>query len=434
MPNQFTASLWGDEAFSAVLSKASLLRIIDVSARDTYPPLYNIMEHLWFNLFGSSEIAIRSLSFLFYVLTIFFVYKIGSLLWNKKIGLVAATLSFLNPFFFIYAFEGRMYSIMALGVAASMYFFLKRNWVGYVVATTWALYSHHFAIFALFVQGLWFLYEYFFGKRKVAVSMFKAFIAVGILYLPWAIPLYNQVNRVGGGFWLGTPTLKDFGGVINEYLAIGIKHTFAIPALYITYVVLVTRRWTKSFQKSLFLVFWFLLPIALAWLVSQKFQSIFFNRYLLYAIPGAMLLLASNWRKPVSSAMIVVLLILFSVIDYNYFTHPVKRPFKELASHVKETQQEEDFLINWNSGAHHLWETIYYEIPAPIYVPEGELPFYVGTAQMLEKDILREIPKDATRIGVVTSGSVDEIDLPDYTEGEPTSFGELKFVWYQKSP
>ena len=112
MPNQFTTSLWGDEAFSAVLSKASLLRIIDVSARDTYPPLYNIMEHLWFNLFGSSEIAIRFLSFLFFLLTIFFVYKIGALLWNKKIGLVAAALSFLNPFFFIYAFEGRMYSIM----------------------------------------------------------------------------------------------------------------------------------------------------------------------------------------------------------------------------------------------------------------------------------------------------------------------------------
>ncbi len=380
------------------------------------------------------EIAIRSLSFFFFVLTIFFVYKIGDFLWNKKTGLIAAALSFLNPFFFIYAFEGRMYSIMALGVAASMYFFLKRKWFGYVIATTWALYSHHFAIFALFVHGLWFLYEYFFGKRKIAISMIKAFIAIGILYLPWAIPLYNQVNRVGGGFWLGTPTLKDFGGVVAEYLAVGIKHTLALPALYIASFVLIIRRWTKSFQKSLFLVFWFLLPIALAWLVSQKFQSIFFNRYLLYAIPGAMLLLASNWRKPVSNVAIATLLILFAIIDYNYFTHPIKRPFQELASHVKETQQEEDFLINWNSGAHHLWETIYYEIPAPIYVPEGELPFYVGTAQMVEKDILREIPKEATRIGVITSGSVDEIDLPDYTEGEPTSFGDLKFIWYQKSP
>ena len=360
MPNQFSASLWGDEAFSAVLSKASLLRIIDVSARDTYPPLYNIVEHFWFNLFGSSEIAIRALSFLFFILTIFFVYKIGAFLWNKKTGLIGAALSFLNPFFFTYAFEGRMYSIMALGVTASMYFFLKRKWVGYVIATAWAIYSHHFAIFALLVQGIWFLYEYFWGKRKIATKMFKSFLAIGVLYLPWAIPLYNQVNRVGGGFWLGTPTIKDFGGVLAEYLAAGIKHPIAIPALYVAAVILIIRRWGKSFQKSLFLVSWFILPVAFAWLVSQKFQSIFFNRYLLYVIPGAMLLLASNQRKFLSKICVVVLLVFFAIIDFNYFTHPIKRPFQELSVYVKETQQEGDFLINWNSGAHHLWETIYY--------------------------------------------------------------------------
>ena len=233
---------------------------------------------------------------------------------------------------------------------------------------------------------------------------------------------------------MGTPTIKDFGGVLAEYLAAGIKHPIAIPALYVAAVILIIRRWGKSFQKSLFLVSWFILPVAFAWLVSQKFQSIFFNRYLLYVIPGAMLLLASNQRKFLSKIGVVVLLVFFAIIDFNYFTHPIKRPFQELSVYVKETQQEGDFLINWNSGAHHLWETIYYEIPAPIYVPEGELPFYVGTAQMTDKDILREIPLDAKRIGVVTSGSVDEIDLPSYTESEPVAFGELKFVWYQKNP
>jgi len=433
MPNQFTTSLWGDEAFSAVLSQNSISRIIDVSARDTYPPLYNILEHLWFNLFGSSEIAVRNLSFLFFLLAVFFVYKIGSFLWNKQTGLAAAFLLFLNPFFFIYAFEGRMYSILALGVAASMYFFLKRNWIGYVIATAWALYSHHFAIFAVIVQGIWFLYEFFFGKRKIAVKMFKSFIAIAILYLPWVIPLYNQINRVGGGFWLGTPTLKDLRVLINEFFANGIKHKLALPALYLSYLALLVRRWTKSLQKSLFLVSWFLLPILLTWLISQKFQSIFFNRYLLYTIPGGMLILASNWRKPISNILIAIILVFFAIIDFNYFTHPTKRPFQDLASFVKETRQDSDFLINWNSSAHHLWESKYYGIPAPIYVPEGDLPFYVGTAQMTDKDILREIPKTAKRLGVITSGPVDEIDLPNYTEGELVSFGELKFIWYQRN-
>ena len=431
MPNQFTTSLWGDEAFSAVLSMNPIPRIIEIIVRDTSPPLYNITEHLWFQIFGSSEVAIRSLSFFYYLLTIFFVYKIATLLWSRKTGLWAAVLAFFNPFFFIYAFEGRMYSILALGVTASMYFFLKKKWVGYVLATAWALYCHHFSIFALFIQGGWFLKEFFLGKRKTAISMFKSFVAVGVLYLPWMIPLYNQTKMVGSGFWLGTPSLEDLGNLINEYLAEGIKSDLARPALYLVGATLLLRKWTKDIQKSLFLLTWFLGPIVLTWLVSQQFQSIFFNRYLLYAIPGAILILVSNRRK-YSGIALGILLALFIIIDVDYFTHPVKRPFREMAAYVKQTKEPEDLLINWNSSSHHLWESKYYQIPAAIYVPEGELPFFVGTAQMTDEDVLKTIPPEAERIGVITSGSVDEIDLPGYTEGEVKTFSDLKFTWYQK--
>lgn len=438
MPNQFTASLWGDEAFSAVLSMNSIPELVAIIIRDTSPPLYNITENLWFSVFGSSEVAIRSLSFLYYSLTIFFVFLIGKLLWDKKTGILAAVLAFLNPFFFIYAFEGRMYSILALGVTASMYFFLKAQkekktlyWIAYVLATTWALYSHHFALFAIFIQGLWFLYELIRGKKTVAKSMFFAFIGVFVLYIPWLYPLYKQTTMVGGGFWLGTPTVDDLGVLINEYLAKGIKNPLAQYAYLAVLATLVLRQWNKNVKKTLFIISWFLGPILLTWLVSQKFQSIFYNRYLLYSIPAAMILLASNTRK-ISYITLAVVIILFAVIDVNYFTHPTKRPFRELASYVKSTQQEGDFLINWNSSAHHLWETKYYEIPAPIYVPEGELPFYVGTAQMTDKDILKEIPEDVLRVGVVTSGSIDEVSLDDYTEEESRTFGELKFIWLQK--
>ena len=184
MPNQFTASLWGDESFSAILSMKPIPEIISIIARDTSPPLYNLTEHIWFQIFGTSEIAVRSLSFLYYLIAVFFVYKIANHLWDKKTAILASVLTFLNPFFFIYAFEGRMYSILAAAVTASMYFFLTQKWVGYVLATSAALYSHHFSIFAVFIQGLWFLKEFFWGKRKVAYSILKSFVAIGILYTP----------------------------------------------------------------------------------------------------------------------------------------------------------------------------------------------------------------------------------------------------------
>ena len=103
MPNQLTASLWGDEGFSAILSMKSIPEILSIIARDTSPPLYNLTEHLAFRLFGTSEIVIRGLSFFYYAVAVFFVYKIAAHYWNKKTALICALLTFFNPFFFIYA-------------------------------------------------------------------------------------------------------------------------------------------------------------------------------------------------------------------------------------------------------------------------------------------------------------------------------------------
>ncbi|MEK7111920.1 MAG: glycosyltransferase family 39 protein, partial [Patescibacteria group bacterium] len=417
--NQFTASLWGDEAFSAVLSMKSIPEIISIIARDTSPPLYNISEHFWFGLFGTSEVAIRALSFLYFLIAIFFVYKIGKHLWDKKTGLLASALTFFNPFFFAYAFEGRMYSILAAGVSASMYFFVKRNWVGYVLATTAALYSHHFAIFAVFIQFLWFLKEYLWGKKKIAISILKSFVAIGVLYSPWLLPLYGQTKLVGGGFWLGTPPLKDLGKLFLTYLNICL-------------IALVVRKWGENFEKALFLLSWFFGPILITWLISQKFTSIFFDRYLLYIIPAAMLLAASQRRK-ISLLAIAITMVLFIWADLFYFTHPIKRPFRELATYVRQSRRGDDYLINWNSSAHHLWEAKYYGIPAPLYIPEGtKLPFYVGTALMTDTDVTSSLPKKLNRVGVITSGPIEEIMISDYTKSEDKTFGSLKFVWFER--
>src|SRR3972149_1342941 len=450
----FNQSIWGDEGFSAILSMKSIPDILKIISRDTSPPLWNIFEHLLFRYLGAEEIYIRGLSFAFFFATVIFTYKIGSFLFSRKTGFLAAILTFLNPFFFTYAFEGRMYSIMSLGVAASMYYFLRifrneegirrRDKLGYVVFTLWAVYSHHFAFFAVAVQGLWWLYEVTIGKRARAKKMFKIFLITGLGYLPWLYPLYTQTKMVGGGFWLGTPNLTDLRNLIYDYLAEGIKqHPYVVPflnkglhqiALYLVLAALLLRNWCKNFKSSFFLLLWFLLPIGATWIISQRFQSIFFNRYLLYTIPGAMLVLSSSRRRLLSPILLSLVVGLFATIDIYYFTHPTKPPFREYATYVKTVKKEGDFLINWNSKSHHLWETKYYGIGAPIYIPSGgNLPFFVGTALMEDKDIIKEIPKEVRRVGVVTSGPVDEITLPGYSEKEVKEFDELKFIWYLKS-
>jgi len=440
--NQFTTSIWGDEGFSAILSMKSIPEIISIIIRDTSPPLYNITEHIAFQLFGTSEVVIRGLSFFYWIIALFFVYKIANYFWDRKTAVLAVVLSGLNPFFFIYAFEGRMYSILALGVTASMYFFVRlvnekkssrTDLIGYILATTWALYSHHFAIFALFVQGIWFLWQIFKHNFQKVKLLLKAFIAVGILYSPWLLPLYWQTSKVGGGFWLGTPTVKDLLGLFGRYLGAGIPHTLANVSLGFVVTGLAIREWFKNKFSDLFFLSWFILPILFTYLISQVFTSVFFDRYLLYAIPGAMLLLASNRREKISPLLIGIILGLFITIDFHYFITPTKRPFKEFSQLVKTNLQEGDFIVNWNSSSHHIWETKYYGIGGPIYLPkEGELPYFVGTALMGDDDIIYKIPSGVKRVAAVTTGPVDEVQIDGYTETSYDSVGDIKVVWLEK--
>ena len=441
MLNQFNAPLWGDEAFSAILSMRSLPDIIKIIINDTSPPLWNIAEWIVFNTLGTDEIYIRGLAFTFFLITVFFTYKIGRFLWSEKTGVVAAILTALNPFFFTFAFEGRMYSAMSAGAAGSIYFFArimfdqkvqKKHILGYVVMTLWALYSHHFAMFVVMVQGLWFLKELITGNWKLVIPMLTAFLTVALGYLPWVWPLYHQTKMVEGGFWLGKPKLIDLAALILEYLAFGVKHLFAFPALVLIGATLGIRKWGQDLKKSLFIASWFLIPILATFAISQIFQSVFFNRYLLFTIPAAMIMAASN-RRWFSTATIAIVILLFGIIDFYYFTHPTKLPFRDLAAYTKNTQIKGDYLINWNSTAHHLWETKYYGISAPIYIPNNvSLPYFVGTALMEKDDIAHEIPKNTKRVGVITSGDVEEIKLPGYTESDRKDFDRLKFLWYLK--
>jgi len=51
---------------------------------------------------------------------------------------------------------------------------------------------------------------------------------------------------------------------------------------------------------------------------------------------------------------------------------------------------------------------------------------------MGDEDIVRTIPENTERVGVTTSGAIEEISLSGYTESEVKTLGNLKFVWMEK--
>ena len=431
MINQFTARLWGDEGWAATLAVKPVGQIIVKVARDTSPPLYYLILHLWMKIFGTSEFAIRSLSFLFFLGTVLTVYFIGKYLWDKKTGVLASLLVLVNPFLFTYAFEGRMYALLALTSTLSIYFFLKHKRRNFILATTAALYTHHFSIFVIVWEGIWRLSETKFWRQSIGKTLraLMDFFIIILLYLPWLYPLYYQTSLVSSGFWLGKPTFRVLGETAVKFLIGTSKGNYQILALSSIILAIILRRWQKNKEKSLFLLGWFLIPLILTFIISHFFQSIFYDRYLLIVIPASSLLIASLRRK-LSFTFILITFFLLAVVNYRYFSHPTKRPFREMANFIKQ-EAAGLTLINYNAAAHHLWESKYYGLKAPIYAPEP-LPFYTGTALMEEGDIVKELPEEK-ELGVITSAPVNEVKIPDYHLLKFQNFGQLSFLWMEKN-
>ena len=103
----------------------------------------------------------------------------------------------------------------------------------------------------------------------------------------------------------------------------------------------------------------------------------------------------------------------FVILGGIYFSQPKKRDWQTFSKLVKSRVGSGDYLINYNGGAHHLWESKYYGVGAPIYSPGGPLPYYVGTAQMEESDVIYEIPEQAMSLMVISSNSVEETVMED---------------------
>ncbi len=430
---QLTESLWGDECFSALAVQRPFGEMIKVVMNDTAPPLFYILGAIWGRIFGFSEISLRFLSFLLMLgAAIFSGLIIYHLQKNKKLAILAGLLSFVVPFLEPFAFEWRMYALLTFTIMGSVYFFIKRSWVPYIIFTVAALYTHHFALFTLFSQGVWFLISDFdWRKPKTYLSQLKPFLMIGLLYLPWLYPMYRQTRMVqGGGFWLKAPTFEELGRLLYRFFTGGVEKKFSLPIAVIVTLLLVFKDWKKVGKSFCELLFIFLGPVFLSFVVSYLVTPVFYDRYLLATTVGIVTLIVLGVKKHFR-VLLLPLVILYGVISFNQFTHPQKPPFRDLAKAVKVQMSSEDALINYNGKAHHLWESKYYGIPAPIYNPGGPLPFYVGTAQMTEEDTIEVLP-EVKRIGVISDFG-EEINLPNYHKISSEKFGSLEFSWWEKN-
>lgn len=433
--NLLTESLWGDEAFSALAVKLPFKEMIGVVMKDTAPPLFYLLGYGWERLFGSSEVALRSLSLILIafsgVMAGLTVWEIGK---NKLSSFLVALITFFSPFLFVFAFEWRMYALLSATITLTNYAFLTKKWKLYVLASVLALYTHHFAIFTIFAQGvIYVITQSKWEKISSVVKSWWPYWLIGLFYSPWLYPMYSQISRVkGSGFWLSAPKITEVLDLMWRMSLGGVEEKWRGISLAVVILLVVGKNWDKVWKPCLSLLLITLSPIFISAALSYVITPIFYDRYLLSVIPAVTTIWGLGTKKEFRAALLM-LLIIYMVLSVDKFNHPTKRRFRELAGLIKTEMKVGDKLLNYNGNAHHIWESKYYGVGAPIYTPNGPLPLYVGTAQMTKNDTTGSIPKPDRRLIVISSEPTNKMKLPGFMIVKEKYLGDLGYsVWLKR--
>ena len=159
-------SYWFDEAQAAHELHLSLGAMLSrMVAVETAPPLYFVLGWAWAHLFGTGEVALRSLSALAGTALIPVAYLCGRELVSRRAGVLTAAFVAVNPFMVWYSQEAREYMQVALLCGISLYWFLRvwrdpsgRNIAWWTLFSVLALLTHYFAAFLIAPEALWLLY------------------------------------------------------------------------------------------------------------------------------------------------------------------------------------------------------------------------------------------------------------------------------------
>ena len=151
-------------------------------------------------MFGTGELALRSLSALLGIAVVPLLYLSGRELISSRAGLVAAALAAVNPFLIWYSQEAREYMLLVALCAASLWCFARawrrptgRALLWWAVVSALALLTQYFAGFLIAAEGLALVYR---ARSRASVAALAAMAVVLAPLIPHvAAPAAAQGRR-----------------------------------------------------------------------------------------------------------------------------------------------------------------------------------------------------------------------------------------------
>ncbi len=394
-------------------------------------PMYYTFEYLWTRYVSNDFNTLRYLSVFIAMLLLPAVYLLGRSFFGPGAGLIAMLCVALSPIHWQFSREIRMYGLMTLLAALSVWTYVRlvrgggrRWWAGHGAATLLLLWTHPFAVLVPFTEGVFWVLCFPRDWRRIArwVAL-MALAAVPIAVYIATIHFWGQGHTDA---WMKVPSLAEFAGDLFADDAVGmtyqlnptatlwekvvdpetamrlVRMRYMVGRWWISAVLLLLglltglSAWRRRGQPvcpvpegqgeacatvaadapcrwNIFLLLWFLLPPVILYGASLIWRPCIMPRYTLHSSIALYLIIAGaitliRWRA--LRAVLVVLLIAFYGYQHMLILGEPQHPdWKSACARLRAEANPDDLVLahNW------LWKRVFaYNLgPVPNVVSYG---------------------------------------------------------------
>lgn len=365
-------SFWFDEIGSIALANRDLPSLF---FKSHLSPFYFLLLRYWMKLFGLSEFASRFLSVIFSIGAIYLLYKTGTILFNKRIGLISSLIISLSPFHLFYAQEVRNYALFAFLSLLSMLSFLKmakkefnasnKSYVYYAITTILLLYTHLWGALVVFAQNFFFLLQKVQQKKRWIITQ----VIILLIFLIWIIPFtiyflgereylvacLDWVPKMHFSSLIDTFKTFSYGGTNYGGYAyyinpkkIGLSPTL-LYILGILFILGAIPPQKGDYNRTSFLLIWLFIPISILSALSLILFPMFVIRYIIPASPAYYILVAKGIDKIRSRLCQIGMILTIAFFTFPslsfYYENDVKIRWNEIVGYIEENKRDGDIIV-----------------------------------------------------------------------------------------
>jgi len=372
-------SLWIDEVLSMNdANPATTLSETNKSVLfwEAMPPLYFVILKYILTLFGYTTLIARLLSAVIGVVGIYAMYLLGKEMYNKRCGLLCASIVCINIYHIFYSQEVRPYGFLFLFTTLAYYrliIFIKKR--SYKNAFLYALFAglsvnfHFFGLLPIFSQYLILLFFILKEPKQLKIKLFLYSFFAGIIILLLIWPTYKAFIHLGEikTFWVLDPTWDSPILIFNEFFGKSKWVLFIIYSVLIYYLYqLITDKLprksiqeiinNKLFFSSIILIVWIFVAIFITMVKSYMDLSVMFSRYLIIILPAIFVIIAIGFeliKNKIIKYTLLISLIALSLIDVfyinDYYNKITKAQLRELTNEIKLKNSKNAKIVSFYS-------------------------------------------------------------------------------------